>query len=155
MERRDLTRDQHYHRPAGFKNAPWSDCKPADSSQVRHYDEDFTPNHSHLIVVCLEVLCQRKHFCGPLLPHLLHPDFHVGQKHDAHASLIRHQTTLSLSQLRFNFCYLGTLTFVAIWAISSLMYFKGFSKQNIHNFFILAAIFQLLVMLEFIVAFLL
>jgi hypothetical protein len=105
--------------------------------------------------VCLEVLHQRKHFCGPLLPDLLHPDFHVGQKHDAHASLIRDQTTLPLSQLRFNFCYLGTLTFVAIWAISSLMYFKGFNKQNIHHFFILAAIVQLLVMLEFIVAFLL
>jgi hypothetical protein len=105
--------------------------------------------------VCLEVLRQRTNFRGPLLPDLLHPDFHVGQKHDAHASLIRDQATLPLSQLRFNFCYLGTLTFVAIWAISSLMYFKGFSKQNIHHFFILAAIVQLLVMLEFIVAFLL
>jgi hypothetical protein len=50
--------------------------------------------------------------------------------------------------------HLGTITFLVIWATSSLMYIKGFSVEKIHNFFIFAAVVQLLVLIEFIIGFL-
>ncbi len=50
--------------------------------------------------------------------------------------------------------YLGTVTFITIWTVSIYLYLNNFSKENIYSFFILAAIVQFLVLMEFIVSFL-